>query len=156
MPAIAPGLYAFEDVAVGDHYATGGIVVTEAHVVGFAGVVGDFFDLHMDDQFARDLGFPRRVAHGLLGLSLIDALKNRAAVRFHNVASLGWTWSFKAPIFIGDRIAATVTLLDKRATRRPERGIFSLGVAVAKQDATIVQEGRHELMVLTRAGVAPG
>ncbi len=49
-------------------FDTGAIVVTESHIVNFAGVSGDFFDVHMDDVFAREQGFPARVAHGLLCL----------------------------------------------------------------------------------------
>jgi hypothetical protein len=52
------GEYGFADVNVGDHYATSGVTVTEAHIVGFAGLTGDLFDVHMDDQFAREAGLP--------------------------------------------------------------------------------------------------
>src|SRR4051812_723244 len=78
---LGPGEYWFEDLAIGDHYDTGHIVVTEAHIVGFAGLSGDFFDLHVDDEFVRSQGFPARVAHGLLGLAMADGLKNRSPVR---------------------------------------------------------------------------
>ena len=78
----------YEDTPVGLSFETGGIVVTESHIVQFAGLSGDFFDLHMDDEYARSLGFPGRVAHGLLGLILVDGLKNRASERFASVASL--------------------------------------------------------------------
>jgi len=72
-----PGLNWYEDCAVGDVFATGGIVVSESLIQGFAGLSGDFFDLHVDDEFARRLGYPGRVAHGILGLALTDGLKNR-------------------------------------------------------------------------------
>ena len=145
------GLYAYDDVEPGDRFRTGGIVVTESHVVGFAGLTGDFFDLHMDDVFARELGFERRVAHGILGLALVDGLKNRAPVRFASVASLEWSWAFKAPVLIGDRIAAEIAIVAKRPTRRPDRGILSLGFTVRNQTGLVVQEGSNQLMVLTRA-----
>ena len=144
------GLNWYEDVAVGDRYATGGILVTESHVLGFAGLTGDFFDLPVDEQFAQELGFPRRVAHGILGLALTDGLKNRAEARFRGVASLGWNWKFAAPIFIGDRIHAEIEVLAKRETRRPDRGILTLGFAVKNQDGVVVQHGSNELMVLRR------
>ena len=41
-----------------DRFETGGITVTEVHILAFAGLTGDFFDLHMDDDYARSLGFP--------------------------------------------------------------------------------------------------
>jgi acyl dehydratase len=145
-----PGLNYFEDVAVGDRYSTGGIVVTEALIAAFAGLSGDFFDLHVDDEFARGLGFPGRVAHGILGLALTDGLKNRAEHRFHGVASLGWNWKFVGPILIGDRIQAHIAVQAKRETRRPDRGIVTLAFEVKNQRGELVQQGTNELMVLRR------
>jgi acyl dehydratase len=68
-----PGLNWYEDCAVGDAFTTGGIVVTESLIQAFAGLSGDFFDLHVDDEFARRLGFKGRVAPGILGLALTEA-----------------------------------------------------------------------------------
>jgi len=140
----------YEDASVGDRYTTGAITITESHIVTFAGLSGDFFDLHMDDQFARELGFPGRVAHGLLGLAIVDGLKNRAAYRFHAVASLNWRWTFSGPILVDDRIQGEITVLAKRETKRPDRGIVTLGIRVTKQDGSLVQQGENDLMVLRR------
>ena len=114
-----PGLNWYEDCAVGDAFATGGIVMTESLIQGFAGISGDFFDLHVDDEFARGLGFTGRVAHGILGLALTDGLKNRAEYRFHTVAALGWNWKFTGAILVGDRIHAEIVIAGKRETKRP-------------------------------------
>jgi 3-hydroxybutyryl-CoA dehydratase len=140
----------YEDATVGDRYTTGAITVTESHIVAFAGLSGDFFDLHMDDQFARELGFPGRVAHGLLGLAMVDGLKNRAPYRFRAVASLNWRWTFSGPILVDDRIQGEITVLAKRETKRPDRGIVTLGFRVTKQDGSLVQQGENDLMVLRR------
>lgn len=140
----------YEDVAVGESFATGGIVVTETHVMNFAGLTGDFFDLHVDDEFARRLGFPGRVAHGILGLAMVDGLKNRAETRFRAVASLGWNWKFGKPILIGDRIHAEIKVAAKRETRRADRGILTLAFEVLNQRGEVVQEGTNDLMVLRK------
>ena len=145
-----PGLNWYEDVAVGDAFATGGIVVTESLIQGFAGISGDFYDLHVDDEFARGMGFPGRVAHGILGLALTDGLKNRADFRFRAVASLGWDWKFAGAILAGDRIHAEIEVTAKRETRRPDRGIVTLRFAVKNQRGETVQQGTNELMVLRR------
>lgn len=145
-----PGLNWYEDCAIGDAFTTGGIVVTESLIQAFAGLSGDFFDLHMDDRFARDLGFKGRVAHGILGLALTDGLKNRAEHRFRAIASLGWNWKFAGPIFVGDRIHAEVAVLAKRETKRPDRGIVTLAIKVKNQDGQVVQEGTNELMISRR------
>jgi 3-hydroxybutyryl-CoA dehydratase len=147
---LSAGEYWLEDLAVGDHFLTGGITVTETHIVSYAGLSGDLFDLHMDDDFARAHGFEGRIAHGLLGLSLVDGLKTRSAIRLAAVAALGWNWSFRAPIQAGDRIRARFEVVAKRPTRSGGRGIVTLGVAVRNQRDEIVQEGEHLLMVRCR------
>jgi 3-hydroxybutyryl-CoA dehydratase len=151
--ALAAGLHHLDDLEPGDRYVTGGIVVTDWHVLTFAGLTGDFFDVHMDDAFARGLGFPGRIAHGLLGLALVDGLKNRAEARLAAVASLGWRWGFSAPIRPGDRVHAEVTVLEVRPSRtKPDRGVVLLGFRVLNQDGAVVQEGENTLMMLRRPG----
>jgi 3-hydroxybutyryl-CoA dehydratase len=145
-----PGCNWFEDIAVGDRFATGGIVVTESLIQAFAGLSGDFFDLHVDDEFARTLGFPGRVAHGILGLALTDGLKNRAEHRFRAVASLGWNWRFTGPILVGDRIRAEIEVTARRETKRADRGIVTLAFEVKNQRGETVQQGTNDLMVLRR------
>ncbi|XBS70758.1 MaoC/PaaZ C-terminal domain-containing protein [Acerihabitans sp. KWT182] len=144
---LSSGEYGYADLAVGDRYKTSGITVTESHVVGFAGLTGDLFDLHMDDQFAREQGFPGRIAHGLLGLSLADGLKTRCAVRLRGIATLSWNWSFRAPLMIGDRIHADIAIVAKRATKRDDRGIVTLGIKVINDKAVVVQEGETQLLM---------
>ncbi|MDR5780762.1 MaoC family dehydratase [Caballeronia sp. LZ065] len=141
----------FEEIEPGLSFATSGIVVTESHVVQFAGLSGDFFDVHMDDDFARSVGFPGRIAHGLLCLAMVDGLKNRAATRLASVATLEWTYRFHKPVMIGDRIQGRISVLDKRPTKRADRGIVRLQVEVRNQDDVVIQEGVNVLMVRTRA-----
>ena len=146
----------YDDVPRGLRFETGGIVVTESHIVQFAGLSGDFFDVHMDDRFAQSLGFPRRIAHGLLCLALVDGLKNRAESRFAAIASLSWQWNFRSAVYIGDRIAARITVSDKRMTRRADRGILTLQLEAFNQDGKVVQDGSNQLMVRTRSARAQG
>jgi 3-hydroxybutyryl-CoA dehydratase len=147
-----PGLNWYEDCAVGDRYVTGGIVVTESLIQAFAGLSGDFFDLHVDDEYARRLGFEGRIAHGILGLALTDGLKNRAEQRFRAVASLGWNWKFTGAILIGDRIHAEIAVTGRRETKRPDRGIVTLAFEVKNQHGKVVQEGTNDMMVERRPG----
>ncbi|WP_292294508.1 MaoC family dehydratase [Marivita sp.] len=141
----------YDDLHVGGFFATGRITVTEAHIMAFAGMSGDFFDVHMDDEFARAQGFPGRIAHGLLGLCLVDGLKNRAGVQLQAVASLGWSdWAFKAPIVAGDTIGATITVEEMRLTSSGDRGIVHLGFDVRNQVDVLVQSGRNALLMRRR------
>lgn len=140
----------YEDVPIGLAFETGGLLVTDAHIVQFAGLSGDFFDLHMDDEFAQGLGFKGRVAHGLLGLILVDGLKNRAEKRFASVASLKWEWNFRQPLYPGDRISGHLTVTEKRLTKRGDRGILTLKVEVRNGKGEVLQEGTNLLMVRTK------
>jgi acyl dehydratase len=149
---IAPELLRYEQIEPGLAFETGGITVTEGHITGFAGLTGDFYDIHMDDAYARELGYPGRVAHGLLGLALTDGLKNRASLRFAAIVSLNWRWSFTGPILVGDRIAARIAVLSKRMTKDPARGIVTLGFDLVNQKGDVVQKGENDMMVHTLAG----
>ncbi|MDR5780780.1 MaoC/PaaZ C-terminal domain-containing protein [Caballeronia sp. LZ065] len=149
--ALAPGMYDLNDIEAGDHFATSGMTVTETHVVNFAGVSGDLYDIHLDDVAAQEAGFPGRIAHGLLGLALADGLKTRCAVRLKGLATLSWNWSFRAPLMIGDRIHVEVEVVGKRPTKRADRGIATLRLKVLNQAHEVVQDGETLLLMANRA-----
>ncbi|AZO34316.1 (R)-hydratase [Mesorhizobium sp. M2A.F.Ca.ET.037.01.1.1] len=140
----------YEDVEIGDHFETPSTEVTAAIIEALAEMTGDRFEIHMSDEAAHRHGFPARVAHGLLVLSLVDGLKNNAVARFRAVASLGWSWRFSAPVLAGDIIKAEVTVAEKRATRNPARAIVRLRFVVCNQWGRTVQEGENELMIYRR------
>ena len=145
---LAAGHHGFDDVSVGDRVQTGGCEVTAEAIDTFADLTGDRFAIHMDDAAAKALGFPARVAHGLLVLSLVDGLKNQAQAQFRAVASLGWDWTFARPVFISDVISAEITVLEKTTVSRQDRGILRLGFEVVRADGEVVQKGTNLLMVL--------
>lgn len=144
---LAPGRYGFDDVTPGNRIETPKRRVTIADIDAFAGQFGDRFEIHMDDDAARTHGFPGRVAHGLLVLSLIDGLKNQSDAQFKAIASLGWDWSFRRPVFDGDELGATIEVNDKREVTKPDRGILTLGFSVTNQHGEIVQDGTNKLLV---------
>lgn len=147
MSELSPGRYTGAEIRAGDWYDTPAMVVTEAHIVNFAGLSGDFFDVHMDDEFARAEGFPARIAHGLLVLSLVDGLKNRAKVQLEAIATLNWNLDFKAPVCAGDRIRVRVLIDSVRTTSRPERSIALLSMTATNQRGEIVQQGTNTLLM---------
>jgi 3-hydroxybutyryl-CoA dehydratase len=142
----------FDQIQVGDVYVSPGVTVTNYQVMAFAGLSMDFFELHTNDEFARQTQFGRRVVHGLLGLALADGLKNRSDFQVHAIASLGWTWEFTGPIFLDDTIHVRLEVLDKRASRtKSDRGVVVLGLQVINQRGEVVQKGENRLMVQRRA-----
>jgi acyl dehydratase len=141
----------FEDIEVGSEYVSPGRTVTEADIVAFAGLSGDYNVLHTDAEFMRTSIFGERIAHGLLGLSISSGLGTRAMARpFATLAFLGLRWRFKGPIKIGDTIKVRIKVTDKRETSKPDRGIVVLNRAVTNQRGEVVQEGETDIMVERR------
>jgi acyl dehydratase len=141
----------FEEIQVGDEYLSPGRTVTEADIVAFAGLSGDYNVLHTDAEFMKTSIFGERIAHGLLGLAISSGLGTRAVSRpFATLAFLGLKWRFKGPIKIGDTIKARMKIIDKRETSKPDRGIVIVQRAVLNQRGEVVQEGETEIMVERR------
>jgi len=141
----------FDDIRVGDEYVSPGRTVTEADIVAFAGLSGDYNVLHTDAEYMRSSIFGERIAHGLLGLAIQSGLGTRATPRpFATMAFLGLRWRFKAPIKIGDTIKVRIKVTDKRETSKPDRGIVVLQRTVVNQRGEVVQEGETDTMVERR------
>ncbi|HEV8311136.1 MAG TPA: MaoC/PaaZ C-terminal domain-containing protein [Methylomirabilota bacterium] len=141
----------FEDIQVGDEFVSPGRTVTEADIVAFAGLSGDYNVLHTDAEFMRSSIFGERIAHGLLGLAIQSGLGSRAMPRpFATMAFLGLRWRFKGPIKIGDTIKVRIQVSDKRETSKPDRGIVVLQRSVLNQRGEVVQEGETDIMVERR------
>jgi acyl dehydratase len=142
----------YEEIQVGSVYVSPGRTVTEADIVAFAGLSGDYNVLHTDAEFMRTSIFGERIAHGLLGLSIQSGLGTRAMARpFATIAFLGLRWRFKGPIKIGDTIKVRIEVSGKRETSKPDRGIVVLQRSVTNQRGEVVQEGETEIMVERRA-----
>ena len=147
MTILIAGQYGFDDVGLNDKIETAALTVTPAMIDAFADLTGDRFEIHLSDAAAQRHGFTARVAHGLLVLSLIDGLKNQCAAQFRAIASLGWEWSFRAPVLCNDTIQATLTIVEKRPTSRTDRGILCIEVIGINQRDEVVQRGHNLLMV---------
>ena len=134
-------------MAPGDRIETGEITVTTDAIDAFADLTGDRFAIHMSDAAAQEMGFPSRVAHGLLVLSLIDGLKNQCPAQFRAIASLGWDMRFARPVLAGDRVRGRLVVAEKRLISDGKRGILTLNVEALNQVGEVVQSGVNRLMV---------
>jgi len=138
----------FDEVEAGARGVSPTLTVTEAHIDTFADLTGDYTPVHMDEAYARTTPFGTRVAHGLLGLSLADGLKNQSDLRFAPGMSLGWTWDFTGPIKIGDTVRVRFHVASARPSRsRPGWGILVLSSEMRNQHGEVVQRGEHRLMI---------
>ncbi|HEY4620058.1 MAG TPA: MaoC/PaaZ C-terminal domain-containing protein [Gaiellaceae bacterium] len=144
-----PPLY-FEDVEVGFRFETPSRTVTEADLVAFAGVSGDFNPLHTDAVFAAGSIFGGRIAHGALVLSLATGLRQRVGLFDGTLMGLLEirSWRFVTPVRIGDTIRVVTEVVELRPTSKPDRGVMVQRVEVWNQDDAVVQTG--ELVALLR------
>ena len=109
----------FEDFQVGDKIVTRGRTVTEADVVMFAALTGDWHPLHTDVEYARQGPFQERIAHGFLVLSIASGLlplSEIAIIAFYGIDKL----RFVAPVKLLDTIHVEMEAVEKQ--EKDERG----------------------------------
>ena len=146
------GLY-YEDFEPGARHATQRRTVIEADISQFAGLTGDFNPLHMDEIFAAESDFRGRITHGpmLVGMAfgLASGLLNGTVLGLLEI-----TWKFVRPVRGGDTVSVVVRVLDKRMTKKADRGVVELELDITNQHGEQVQQGQAKLMVRTRASEA--
>ncbi|MCG2770140.1 MAG: MaoC/PaaZ C-terminal domain-containing protein [Chloroflexota bacterium] len=146
--AIRPRGLFFEEFEVGTETISPGRTVTEADVIAFAGLSGDYNQLHTDAEFAKGSPFGARIAHGLLGLSMASGLASRIGLMEGTVlAFMGLNWKFKAPIMIGDTISLRIRVAKKREAAQMGGGIIILSIYLHNQHGEVVQEGSWTILV---------
>ena len=130
----------FDDLSVGNRWVSDSRQVTEADVIQFADLTGDYDPLHIDEEFAKQTPFRRPIAHGLLGLSLVAGIGSKSP-NVETVAFLGiLDWSFRKPIYFDDilHVVTTVTELEPNGRRR---GRITWHRQLVHDDGCVVQEG---------------
>jgi acyl dehydratase len=148
----AAGPLYFEDLEVGMSWRSGGRTVTEADVVAFAGVSGDFNPIHVDAQHARGTAFGGRIAHGALVLAIATGLRQQQGTfRGTLKAWLGMRdWRFSAPVRIGDTVHVVTEVTALRDTKDPGAGLAVQGVEVRNQRDEVVASGEFVTLMHRR------
>ncbi|WP_240158674.1 MULTISPECIES: MaoC/PaaZ C-terminal domain-containing protein [Burkholderiaceae] len=141
----------YTDLYVGMNFRSPGRTITDADLVGFAGLTGDFSELHTSDVYAKNSQFGRRVAHGMLGLAYAHGLMwaRTGELRETAIAFLGISeWKFLNPIFVGDTIFVNYQICELRESKsRPTQAIATFDVEIVDQDGRVVQKGKKALLV---------
>ena len=142
----------YEDLEEGQQIASPARTMTEADIVNFAGLSGDFNIIHTDAEFCKNTPFGQRIAHGMLGLSIASGLvaRNPGAEQHKLIAFLGMTWDFRKPVLIGDTIHVVQTVASKRVTKRPGLGVVTYDAQVLNQRGEVCQEGQWKVMYMMR------
>lgn len=142
------GMY-FEEFEAGQTITSVGRTVTEADVVAFAALSGDWNQMHTDAHFSASHPFGQRVAHGLLLMSIASGLVMRlgflegTALAFREIGD----WKFSLPVFLGDTIRVRATVTETKLMRRLGGGQVTVKVEILNQDDKVVQRGTWGVLV---------
>jgi 3-hydroxybutyryl-CoA dehydratase len=145
------GLY-FEEFETGQKIISAGRTITESDVVTFAGLSGDYNQIHTNAEFSKGTPFGQRVAHGLLGLSVASGLAMRTGVLEGTVLAFREieNWKFVKPVFIGDTIHVEMKILEKKALPRIGGGSLVLQIEVINQDSALAMKGSWTVLVASQ------
>ena len=139
----------FDEIELHEEYQSPGRTVTEADIVMFAGLSGDYNVLHTDAEFMKKTIFGERIAHGLLCLAIQSGLFTRATAPYATLGFGGLRWKFKVPVKIGDTIRLRAKVVDKKDLE-PDRGLITLDRTILNQRDEVVQQGQTDLIVQKR------
>ena len=139
----------FEEFDVGQSITSVGRTVTEADIVAFASLSGDWTRIHTDDVYAAQHPFGQRVAHGLLLVSIASGLIVRlgfiedTVLAFREIES----WKFSLPVYIGDTVQVRATVTESKSMPRLGGGQVKFKIEVLNQDDKVVMKGIWSLLV---------
>ena len=148
----ARGLY-FEEFEVGQVYVSGGRTITESDIVAFAGLSGDYNQIHTDAEFCKTTPFGQRVAHGLLvtsiasGLVTLSGLIEGTVIAFREIES----WKFTKPVYIGDTVHVQSEIVKTKALKRLGGGAVNLELSVLNQNNVVVMKGIWKVLIVSRS-----
>ncbi len=141
------GLY-FEEFEEAVDLVSPGRTITETDIQIFAGLTGDYTQIHTNVEFCKDTVFGQRVAHGLLGLSIASGLGARLGfIEGTAVALREVSWKFTGPIFIGDTIHLKVVVSNKKAMPRLGMGLVTFDASLINQKDEVVQKGEWKALI---------
>lgn len=122
--------------------------VTEADVINFAGISGDFNPLHTDETFMARSAFGTRIAHGMLVMSIATGLANQlGAFEGTTIAVLNMNVAFKGAVKPGDTIRLKLVVGEKKESSKPDRGIIIFNNEVLNQNDEVVLETQWTIMM---------
>lgn len=131
--------------AVGDQ-AEFAKTITDFDVYGFAGIVGDFYGVHVNEEFAKSTRFERRIAQGALSVGFLATAMGYMAAKAPNPGAVSYRYdiTFKGPVYIGDTVTAKLVLKRKEE----ERNTCIFDATVTNQKGEVVADGQTYLKVL--------
>jgi acyl dehydratase len=132
----------------GETAVSQGRTIGEGDVNLFAGLVGDFTPIHIDETFAKATPHGTRIAHGphtmatAIGMATHTGLFGERVIGLVNIS-----WDFFGPVKLGDTIRSRVVVENVRPTSKPGRNLATYGFEVLNQNDDVIQRGRMLVVV---------
>ena len=145
------GMY-FEEFEVGQTFYSTGRTITEGDIVTFAGLSGDYNQIHTDAEFAAATPYGQRIAHGLLvtaiasGLIMQSGIIEGTTLAFREINN----WKFAKPTYIGDTVHVKAEVKSTKALRRLGGGAVEIALSVINQRDEVVMKGTWTVLILSR------
>ncbi len=144
------GVY-FEDIDIGQKMVTRGRTITEADIVAFAGLTGDYNPMHTDADYMKSSVFGQRIAHGMLTLSYAVGQAYQLGFMERTVIAFrGLEMKFSLPVFIGDTLHVELVVLEKKEARRLGGGTVTMEVKIINQEGKAVQSGTWTVILASK------
>ena len=129
----------YEEFEIGATYNTQARTITEADVVSFAGLSGDFNPLHTDAEAAKKSPFGERIAHGMLTVAISTGMANLTGLmEGTTIALMEQNIKYIAAVKFGDTVRLQMEVIEKRETSKPDRGVVKLAARVFNQRDELV------------------
>ncbi len=143
-----PRGYYFDEVELGQKFVTRGRTITEADLMQFAALTGDYNPMHTNAEYMKTHAMGQRVAHGMLTLSYaVGQIYQLGFMERTVTAFRGLEMKFSLPVFIGDTLHVEVVITEKKEMRRLGNGQITAEIKIINQDGKTVQSGSMELLL---------
>ena len=117
--------------------------ITEADVVNFAGITGDYNPMHVDIEYAKASMFGGRLAHGMLTASFISTVLG-TCLPGKGALYLGQEVRFLKAVMMGDTVTASAEVIAKEDTKQ----ILTIKTVVTNQRNEVVVDGKASVMIM--------
>jgi 3-hydroxybutyryl-CoA dehydratase len=148
---MSPQGFYYEDYQVGQKLVTRARTITEADIVQFGSLTGDFNPMHFDAEYMKSHMLGQRIAHGLLTVSYAAGQAYQLGFMEKTVLAFReMNMKFSVPVYIGDTIHVEIEVRERKDAVRLGGGLVTFGVKIVKQDGSTVQKGEWVVLVASR------
>jgi acyl dehydratase len=144
--------YYFEEFEVGQKFFSSARSITESDIVMFAGLSGDYNQIHTDVEFSQTTPFGQRIAHGLLIMSIASGLIAQSGLLEGTVIAFREinNWKFVKPTLIGDTVHVITEVIETKPLKRLGGGAVVISLDVRNQNEETLMKGKWTALMASK------